>query len=120
MLGTAESLGAYQGTVGAARRSWAREHEAALIGFMRGYAPGVDWVYDPANRDVVEALLVANIRDMTPALAKQSYDLLLADKGGLSRDARPDIEGIRTVLALRSKYGDAAEDAERSRRSTST
>ena len=65
---------------------------------------GVDFVYDPANRDVVEALLVANIRDMTPALAKQSYDLLLAPRGGLTRDLRPDEQGIRTVLALRSKY----------------
>jgi hypothetical protein len=42
---------------------------------------------------------------MTPALAKQSYDLLLGDKGGLSRDLAPDLAGIRTVLHLRSKFG---------------
>ncbi len=42
---------------------------------------------------------------MTPALAKRSCDLLLADKGGLARDLAPDAEGIRTVLRLRSKYG---------------
>ena len=36
---------------------------------------------------------------MTPALAKRSYDLLLADKGGIARDLAPDPEGIRTVLA---------------------
>ena len=42
---------------------------------------------------------------MTPSLAKKSYDLLLADKGGITRDAALDLEGIRTVLALRSKYG---------------
>ncbi|HVO87019.1 MAG TPA: ABC transporter substrate-binding protein [Casimicrobiaceae bacterium] len=105
-LGTAESLGVYQGTVGAARRSWAQSHEAALIGFLRGYRAGVDWVYDPANRDVVEALLVANIRDMTPSVAKQSYDLLLTSNGGIYRDLRLDNDGIATVLALRSKYGE--------------
>jgi ABC-type nitrate/sulfonate/bicarbonate transport system substrate-binding protein len=104
-LATAETLGPYEGTVGAARRSWASANEAALIGFLRGYRAGVDWVYDRANRDVVEALLIANIRDMTPALAKQSYDLLLADRGGLSRDLALDMAGIRTVLELRSKYG---------------
>jgi len=104
VLATAESLGAYQGTAGFVRRSWAREHEAAMVGFLRGYKAGVDFVYDPANREVVEALLVANIRDMTPALAKQSYDLLLAPRGGLSRDLRPDAAGLRTVLDLRSKY----------------
>ncbi len=104
-LATAEALGAYQGTVGIARRSWATRHEKELVGFIRGYRAGVEWLYDRGNRDVVEAMLVANIRDMTPALAKQSYDLLLADKGGLTRDAALDLDGIRTVLALRSKYG---------------
>jgi len=105
VLATAESLGPYQGTVGAARRSWARTHEAALVGFLRAYRKAVAWVLDPANRDVCEALLVANIRDMTPALAKQSYDLLVAPKGGLSRDAALDMDGVRTVLTLRTKYG---------------
>ena len=104
-LATAESLGAYQGTVGAARRSWARGHERELLGFMRAYRAGVDWLYDRSNRDTVEALLVANIRDMTPALAKRSYDILLADKGGVTRDVALDMEGIRTVLQLRSKFG---------------
>lgn len=105
VVATAESLGAYQGTAGFARRSWARDHEAALVGFLKAYKAATDWLYDRGNRDVVEALLVANIRDMTPALAKQSYDLLLADKGGLARDLAPDPAAIRTVLALRSKYG---------------
>jgi ABC-type nitrate/sulfonate/bicarbonate transport system substrate-binding protein len=104
VLATAESLGAYQGTAGYVRRSWAREHESAMTGFLRAYKAGTDFVYDPANREVVEALLVANIRDMTPALARQSYDLLLAPGGGLTRDLRPDPQGLRTVLALRSKY----------------
>jgi ABC-type nitrate/sulfonate/bicarbonate transport system substrate-binding protein len=105
VLASAESLGAYQGTAGFARRSWAREHEAALVGFLRAYKGATDWIYDRANRDVVEALLIANIRDMSPALAKQSYDLLLADKGGLSRDLALDPAGVKTVLALRTKYG---------------
>jgi len=105
VLAYAESLGAYQGTAGGARRSWAASHEKELIGFLRGYRAGVDWVYDRANREIVEALLIANQRDMTPALAKQAYDLLLADKGGITRDIALNMEGIRTVLQLRSKYG---------------
>ena len=104
-LATAEALGAYQGTAGVARRSWAATHEKELIGFIRGYRAGIDWLYDRANRDIVEAMLIANIRDMTPALAKRSYDLLLAERGGITRDAALDLDGLRTVLALRSKYG---------------
>lgn len=104
ILASAETLGPYQGTAGLVRRSWAQAHEVAVVGFLRGYRAGVDWVYQPANRGVVEALLIANIRDMTPALARQSCDLLLAPRGGLYRDGRPDLAGIGTVLALRSKY----------------
>lgn len=104
-LATAQTLGAYQGTVGTARRSWAAGHEQELIGFLRAYRAGVDWLYDRANRDLVEAMLVAHIRDMTPALAKQSYDLLLAEQGGITRDIALDMDGIRTVLQLRSRYG---------------
>ena len=105
LLASADALGAYQGTVGVARRSWAREHDAAVVGFIRAYFAATQWLYDRANREIVEAILIANVRDMTPALAKQSYDLLLADKGGLSRDLAPDLVGMRTVLRLRSKFG---------------
>ncbi len=118
-LATAETLGAYQGTVGIARRSFAREHEAALVGFLRAYKAATDWLYEPANREIAEAMLVANIRDMTPALAKQSYELLLADKGGLSRDLALDPAGIRTVLRLRSKFATPQKDAVRPDAATS-
>src|SRR5437763_16466560 len=50
VLASAESLGAYQGTVGMARRSWARDHEAALVGFIRAYAQATDWLFDRAHR----------------------------------------------------------------------
>jgi hypothetical protein len=46
---------------------------------------------------------------MTPPLARQSYDLLLAPRGGLYCDARPDLAGIATVLSLRSKYATPAK-----------
>ena len=72
VLASADMLGPYQGTAGFVRRSWAQAHEAAVIGFLKAYRAGVDWLYQPANREIVEALLVANIHDMTPALARQS------------------------------------------------
>ncbi|MGZ5891823.1 MAG: hypothetical protein ACXWJ7_04340, partial [Caldimonas sp.] len=52
-----------------------------------------------------EALLVANIRDMTPALAAPAAETLLAERGGLLRDLEIDPAAMRTVLALRVKYG---------------
>jgi ABC-type nitrate/sulfonate/bicarbonate transport system substrate-binding protein len=105
MLATADGLGPYLGTVAAARRSWAHDNEATLIGFIRAYRAGLEWAADPRNREIAEALLIANLRDMTPALAKRSYDALLAPKSGLIRDLSLDPARIRTVLGLRSKFG---------------
>jgi ABC-type nitrate/sulfonate/bicarbonate transport system substrate-binding protein len=109
VLATADGLGPYLGTVAAARRSWAHHNEAALVGFVRGYRAGLAWVSDPKNREIAEAILVANARDMTPALARRAYDVLLAPHSGLSRDGALDPARIRTVLALRSKFGEPSK-----------
>ena len=97
-----EHLGAYLGVVGAARRSWARENQTALVGFVRAYRQGVQFLYE--NAEIAEALLVANVRAMTPALARQSLGIFLADRTGFYQDLRLDTQGAQTVLALRSKF----------------
>jgi ABC-type nitrate/sulfonate/bicarbonate transport system substrate-binding protein len=102
----AEHLGAYQGLVGAARRSWARQNDAALVGYIRAYRAGVQFLYEPVNWEIAEALLVANVRAMTPQLAKQSLNTLLHPKLGFYKDAALDMKGVETVLALRSKFGE--------------
>ena len=51
------------------------------------------------------ALLRKNIKGMTPEIAEASYKELLDPSTGLQRKAELDIEGLRTVLALRSEYG---------------
>lgn len=99
----------YMGMVGATRRSWANENRPAVEGFIRAYKQSLDFVYDPANRPVVEALLIANTK-MPPDIASPAYDVLLDKDHGFYRDVRLDIAGIRTVLALRSKYGKPKKD----------
>lgn len=105
VLATADTLGPYLGTSGIVRRSWARGHEATLIGFLRAYHSAMQWLADPAIRGITEALLVAHIRDMTPALATRAAETLLAERGGLLRNLEIDPQALRTVLALRLKYG---------------
>lgn len=97
-----QQLGAYQGVVAASRRSWAAKNEAALAGFVRGYRAGVEFLY--SNHDIAEQLLVANVRNMTPALAKETLGVLLDERSGFFRDLRLDLGGMKTVLALRSKF----------------
>lgn len=105
-LGTARDLlGRYQGRTGFARRSWVRNNEAAVIGFMRGYRDAMNWLYDRGNRSAAADLLMANDASVTPALARLSLDILLDEQGGFWRDLALDIEGIRTVLTLRTRFG---------------
>lgn len=105
-LGTArELLGRYQGRTGFAQRSWIRNNEAAVIGFMRGYRDAMDWLYDRNNRSAAADLLMSNDSSVTPELAQLSLDILLDEKGGFWRDVALDLEGIRTVLALRTRFG---------------
>jgi len=98
-------FGHYQGLVAAVQRPWAKAHPGELVGYIRGYVAGLDWLYVPANKDEAIAILRKNIATMTPELAEQTYGILLAPKGGLFKKAKLDVAGIKTVLALRSQYG---------------
>lgn len=110
-LGNAtDLLGAYQGRAAFAMRGWLKNNEAAAIGFMRAMRDATEWIYDPQNREIAEAVLVANDRDTTPALAKKTYDMFVDKKGGLYRDLKVDMEGFKVVLALRTKYGEPKKD----------
>ncbi|HYM04238.1 MAG TPA: ABC transporter substrate-binding protein [Stellaceae bacterium] len=107
LLGNAiDVLGHYQGLVGAARRGWARDHTAELVGYIRGYVAGLEWLYQPGNKDAAIAIFREHLPTMSPELAAKSYDILLAPRGGFAPKAELDAEGIRTVLALRSEYGE--------------
>ena len=99
-------IGPYQGNVAATRRSWARENRTKVIAFIRGYAQAIDWLYDKANRDEAITILLNNA-PMSHEIAERTYDELLDLKDGFFRDARVSKEGLRTVLALRSRYSDA-------------
>ncbi len=98
--------GHYQGLVAATRRSWAKAHKAELVGYIRGYTAGLDWLYDPKNKAAAIALFRENLPNMSPELAAKSYDVLLDPKQGFTRNAAIDMAGVRTVLALRSEYGE--------------
>jgi ABC-type nitrate/sulfonate/bicarbonate transport system substrate-binding protein len=99
-------IGPYQGNVAATRRSWARENRTKVIAFIRGYAQAIDWLYDKGNRDEAITILLKNVQ-MSPEIAERTYDELLDPKEGFFRNARVSAKGLRTVLALRSRYADA-------------
>jgi ABC-type nitrate/sulfonate/bicarbonate transport system substrate-binding protein len=104
-LATSSDIGRFQGSAGIVQRQWAAANDAKLVGFIRGYVAGLDWISEPTNRDQSIALLRKNLKSLTPDLADASYKVLLDPSTGLQRKAELDIEGLRTVLALRSEYG---------------
>jgi ABC-type nitrate/sulfonate/bicarbonate transport system substrate-binding protein len=97
-------LGHYEGMVGAARRSWARTHGDQLVGFIRAYVTSLGWLYDRGNKAEAIEILHRQIPQMSPELASKIYEVFFAPSGGMDPRAKLDMEGLRTVLKLRSKY----------------
>jgi ABC-type nitrate/sulfonate/bicarbonate transport system substrate-binding protein len=97
-------LGRYQGLVGGARKSWADQHSDAVVGYIRAFSDAVDWLYDPSNREEAITIFLKNLPNATPQGALVAYGILLDPVDGFQKKAKIDLEGVRTVLALRSKY----------------
>jgi len=102
LASSAEVLRNYQGSVGAARRTWARQHGDALVRYIGAHLAALDWLHAPANRSEALQLLERRL-GIDARGAERSYTELLA-QGSLARKAALDVEGIRAVLALRSRF----------------
>jgi ABC-type nitrate/sulfonate/bicarbonate transport system substrate-binding protein len=106
-LGNAtDVLGAYQGLVGGARKAWADANRDAVVGYVRAFSEAVDWLYDPRNKDEAVAIFRKNLPNVPEQGAQAAYGVLLAPSGGFQKKAQIDLEGVRTVLRLRSKYAE--------------
>ena len=99
------TLKSYQGLVAGARKGWLDQNRTAAIGFVRAYSDAVDWLYDPANKDAAIAILMKNLPNVNAQAAQTVHRVLLNPAEGFQRKGLLDIEGVRTVLQLRSKYG---------------
>ena len=99
-------IGPYQGNVAATRRSWAKQNKRLVIAFIRGYVQAIDWLYNTANREEAVRILEKNVPEISPSLAQRCYEELLDAQDGFSRKGRVNFEGLRTVLALRSRYAE--------------
>src|SRR5713101_4803994 len=98
-------LGRYQGLVGGARKSWAEQNRDAVVGYIRAFSDAVDWLYDSRNREEAIAIFLKNLSSANAQAAQTAYGILLGSTEGFQRKAKIDMEGVKTVLALRSKYG---------------
>jgi ABC-type nitrate/sulfonate/bicarbonate transport system substrate-binding protein len=102
LASSAEVLTHYQGSVGATRRAWARQHGDTLVRYIGAHIAALDWLYAPANRSAALELLARRV-GVDARNAERSYTELLG-QSSLARKAALDVDGIRAVLALRSRF----------------
>lgn len=91
---TAEHFPSYPGPVAAARRSWARAHEAQLLAFIRAFDAAYAWLQQPAHKAEAIAVLPARLRIERTAAAA-AFD-------ALAGRPRPEItpDGLRQVIDI--------------------
>jgi ABC-type nitrate/sulfonate/bicarbonate transport system substrate-binding protein len=95
----------YQAAVVLARRSWAAQHRAALVGFIRGYIAAARWYLAPANKDAAIALLAKYSPGVSPQAIAGVYAASIAVTNATSAIGRIDPAGVATAVKLRDEYG---------------
>jgi ABC-type nitrate/sulfonate/bicarbonate transport system substrate-binding protein len=107
----ADALGGYQGTVVAAKRDWAKNNADTLVGFIRAYRQGLDWLKAPANKQAAIEILRAEIPETSGPAGEQAYDFLVANPKGFDPGGKIDLAGAKHVLDLRRQYGPQGKPA---------
>jgi ABC-type nitrate/sulfonate/bicarbonate transport system substrate-binding protein len=97
-------VSSYQGTVGAAERSWAAKNRDALVSYIRAYVEAMQWCFDAKNRLSCLELL-AKHNGLQEKAAEQTLDALLEPGQGLYPRAELNLSGLKTVLELRAEMG---------------
>jgi ABC-type nitrate/sulfonate/bicarbonate transport system substrate-binding protein len=94
----------YARGLGATRREWANKNAALVVRFTRAMIRATDWLQHPNNKEeVIQMLLMENKNNQSRA--ESMYRQTLSPTMGLTPRSRIDMEGIRTVIALREIAG---------------
>ncbi|HTO47919.1 MAG TPA: ABC transporter substrate-binding protein [Burkholderiales bacterium] len=95
-------IGPYQATAAFVMRPWAQANGDALERYIAAYVESLRIAMDPVNRAAGAAALATHLR-LDPKVAEETIGLLMIPGFGLAPDARLDMDGFRTVLALRAE-----------------
>ena len=94
----------YARGLGATRRDWANKNADLVVRFTRAMIRATDWLQHPNNKEeVIQMLLMENKNNQSRA--ESMYRQTLSPTMGLTPRSRIDMEGIRTVIALREIAG---------------
>ena len=95
-------LGPYQAGGAFLLRAFAEQHSATVEAYIKAYVTCLRWVLDPANRSAGIDLLMTRLK-LTQAVASAAHDQIIEPGFGFQRDAKLDLEGVRTMLATRAQ-----------------
>jgi len=91
-------------TVTAVRKPWAQAHKEAVVRFVRALAAAFNFIRDPANRYLVDAIITATT-GCSDAIAGQTLDLLLHDRDVLPRHGEIDPAAFQEVITMMGGAG---------------
>jgi ABC-type nitrate/sulfonate/bicarbonate transport system substrate-binding protein len=97
-------ISCYQGTVGAAKRSWAENNRELLISYIRAYVEATQWCFDTNNRASCLELLATH-NGIEGKAAEETLDALLDSDYGMYPKADLNLPGLRAVIELRAEMG---------------
>lgn len=101
-----DTIPAYQGIVGAARRSWAAANPGLLVDFISAYRKGLAWLFDPANRVAADELLAQKLPNLPGPIRQETLAIFLDPETGFEPRAMLDAEGVRQVMDIRSRFAE--------------
>jgi ABC-type nitrate/sulfonate/bicarbonate transport system substrate-binding protein len=103
---SSETYPAYASQALAATDAWVAGHGDLVARYIGGSLRALRWIYEPAARSAVEALLVAEpalgLAGLDPAHA---YAAFTHPRDGFGERAALDRAGLSQVIALRARYG---------------
>ncbi len=100
-----EIIGAYQGSAFITRRAYAKEHDKDVVAFLRAIVTATDEVF--ADKPGAVKVLRTRIKDLSEEDASAIYETMTAGKGGLNRRAKVNMDGVKTLIALRNELSGA-------------
>jgi ABC-type nitrate/sulfonate/bicarbonate transport system substrate-binding protein len=88
-----------------ANRDWSREHRPELVRYLRGLGQGIDWLYDPANKDAAIEVLMERTKADRDAVAK-TYAVYVEEGKVIPRYAEASLPGLEQFLQAMIDLGD--------------
>ncbi|MGH7887857.1 MAG: ABC transporter substrate-binding protein [Candidatus Binatia bacterium] len=99
-----EMIPSYQGTCGAASRTWAGRHPELVIRYIRAYMESTRYCFDSQNRASCLEIL-ARHNEIRGRAAEHTLDALLDARHGLYPKAAVNLSGVTAALDLRAELG---------------